>query len=184
MSRTQNLDHFLSSQEDFYTARERSPSSIHSFLSDFSGFSSEGGTPIPHDGLQIPDPSPPISAGPLAPPPTHFPDGNLVSFDSWEAGEKWAQDWAKVHGYAIKRSTGRMKQSRESTKLKKFFICDKGGEERRTNKPEELRKRKRTRSKITGCRFRIAFEQHWPGSPWYLDILFMASYTTRKPSSY
>jgi hypothetical protein len=59
-------------------------------FSDFSGFLSEGGTPIPHDGLQIHALSHPISAGPLTPPPTHFPDGNLVLFDSWKAGEQWA----------------------------------------------------------------------------------------------
>jgi hypothetical protein len=93
-----------------------------------------------------------------------------VSFSTWEAGEQWVQEWAKARGWAIKRSTGKLKEGRGPTRLKKFFTCDKAGKERTTSVPDEFRKRKRTRSKITNCPARLSFSQQEPGGLFYLQI--------------
>jgi hypothetical protein len=86
----------------FYTAREPDLSPYWVGSSDWESWSDGGGEILESTPIEEPHSSIPLPDGQLSFPPLYFPNGRRVSFDSWEAGEQWVQDWVK-HGAGLSR---------------------------------------------------------------------------------
>jgi hypothetical protein len=104
------------------------------------------------DDLFAPTPSP----GPhtsLTPPPIYNSEEEERSFTSLNAATAFLQNWAKNHGYRIRRCR-LTKRGKETTTTRAYFQCEYAGKPRLYKVGSPFRIRKNTSHNADSCRFR------------------------------
>ena len=139
-----------SSPTSFHTAQEfRTPSSFPS-RSEFEGFSDDDTVSLRTSTVK----SPPPELAPLLAPPTCNADGSVKTFPSLQAALSYCQNWARDHGYAIRKCRTKCKgRGKEKILYKVYIECECAGKKQATKVPEQFRVRKDQSSKACGCPF-------------------------------